>query len=254
MKLSIVTVCVNAESTILEALESVKRQTYSDVEHIVVDGSSRDGTMKVIESNPSRITTMVSEPDNGIYDAMNKGIALAKGDIVGFLNADDFYAVDTVLESVAKCFQDTDIDVVYGDICYVKRNRPTKIVRYWKSSEYRPGQFERGWCPPHPTFFVRREIYEQPGGYYDTGFKLAADFELIVRYLAVNRLRSRYLPEVLVKMRMGGETNRNLSNILSQNREILKALKLNGLKTSVIQFVIGKILSRTRQFLVRPPA
>ncbi len=252
MKLSIITVCYNAESTISDCLQSVIDQNYSDIEHIVIDGGSTDATVKVINEYSTRVTTLISEPDNGIYDAMNKGLRLATGDVVGFLNADDFYATNDVLESVAECFLESRVDVVYGDLCYVKRSKPTEIVRYWRSSEYKPGKFERGWVPPHPTFFVTRNLYEQAGGYYDTDFKLAADFELIVRYLSVNKFHSRYLPKIFVYMRLGGETNQSITNILNQNREILRAFKKNGLKTSIFYFIIGKFVSRTRQFLIRP--
>lgn len=254
MKISIITVCRNAQATIGDALRSVAEQTHADVEHIIIDGASTDNTLDVIRANGGRVSLLLSEPDNGIYDAMNKGIARASGDVVGFLNADDFYADSSVLESIARGFSDETVDVVYGDLCYVRKDQPQEIVRYWRSSDYRPGKFKHGWCPPHPTFFVRRRYYQQAGGGYDTSFTLAADLELIVRCLEVKRLRSVYLPQVLVNMRLGGETNRSVTNIIRQNREILRALENNGVKASALGFALGKLVSRARQFVTRPSA
>ena len=252
MKISIVTVCYNAASTIADAIKSVASQTYSDIEYIVVDGASKDGTQDVIKQHEDGITTFVSEPDKGIYDAYNKGIALATGDVIGFINADDFYANDNVIARVAECFSDPSVEVVYGDLCYVKQDQPDEIVRYWKSSEYKPGKFGRGWVPPHPTFFVRSGIYKCPNGGYDTNYKLAADMEMITRCMVVNQTKNIYLPEVLVKMRLGGATNQSVSNIIDQNREILQAFKKNGVKTTLPRFLIGKFFSRSRQFFIRP--
>ncbi|HSC63278.1 MAG TPA: glycosyltransferase, partial [Caldimonas sp.] len=178
---------------------------------------------------------------------------LAQGDIVGLLNSDDFFASPEVLSIVAAAFADRDVEAVYGDLCYVDPVDTSRVVRYWRSSAFRPGLFARGWAPPHPTLYVRREIYERLGG-FDLAYPLAADLELMARFLEVHRVRARHLPEVLVRMRTGGATNRSLRNIARQNREIWQALHRHGLAGSMGGFLIGKLLSRGRQFIARPSA
>jgi len=222
-----------------------------NVEHIIVDGGSKDGTLAVVATEGTHVTKIVSEKDDGIYDAMNKGIALATGDIVCFINADDYYASGTVLATVAAAFQESKADSVYGDLCYVRQADPTSIVRYWRSRNFVPGSFQAGWCPPHPTFFVRRVVYQQLGG-FDLNFEFAADFELMARYLESAKITSHYIPAVLVLMRLGGTTNRSLNNILKQNGEIWRALKKHGLKFSPIRFLLNKFVSRSMQFVRRP--
>jgi len=197
------------------------------------------------------VAKLVSEKDKGIYDAMNKGIALASGEVVCFINADDFYASTSVLRDVAAAFENAGVDSCYGDLCYVNQTDPTRVVRYWRSKDFVPGSFEAGWCPPHPTFFVRRSVYERLGG-FDLNFKIAADFELMARYLEAARITSYYIPEVLVKMRLGGTTNKSLSNILKQNNEIRQALRKLGLKFSLSKFLLPKLMSRAMQFVRRP--
>lgn len=251
MKISVITVCYNSAETIDHTLRSVQEQTHRDVEHIIIDGGSRDNTLEVVASEGAHVAKLVSEKDNGIYDAMNKGIALASGDIIGFINADDFYASSDVLAKVSAIFADQAVDACYGDLCYVRQDDTSAVVRYWQSSDFRPGAFEVGWCPPHPTFFVRREIYERFGG-FDLSYRIAADVELMMRFLEVQQVRVKYIPEVLVKMRMGGTTNRSLSNIVKQNKEILRALKAHGLRSSVLRLIASKLVSRGRQFFVRP--
>ena len=251
MKISIITVVFNAAPTIADALVSVAAQTYPDIEHIVVDGASKDGTQEVVARHSSHVTKFVSEPDHGIYDAMNKGIGLATGEVVGFINADDFYADDTALTRVAEVFSDPAVDACFADLVYVDKHDPGRIVRYWKSSAYRPGMFEYGWVPPHPTFFVRRSVYERLGG-FNLDFPLAADMELMLRFLAVHKIHSVYVPETLIKMRMGGATNQSLANVIQQNREIMAALKLHGFKTSWLHFLGHKFWSRGRQYFLHP--
>jgi glycosyltransferase involved in cell wall biosynthesis len=251
MKISVITVCFNSAKTIGHTLRSVREQTYKDIEHIIVDGGSSDLTMDVISSDGAHVSILVSERDKGIYDAMNKGIALASGDVIGFINADDFYAAPTVLENVVAAFDKSGADSSYGDLCYVNQTDPTRIVRYWRSKDFVPGSFEAGWCPPHPTFFVRRSVYQRLGG-FDLSFKIAADFELMARYLEAARITSCYIPEVLVKMRLGGTTNKSLGNILKQNEEIRQALKKLGLKFSLSKFLLPKLVSRAMQFVRRP--
>ena len=250
LKISVITVCFNSAATIQDTLRSVAAQTHSDIEHIVIDGSSTDGTMEIVNSNRHRLAQVVSEPDRGIYDAMNKGLALATGDIVGFLNADDFYAVPNALELVAAPFSDPDVDAVYADLVYVDAVDTHRIVRYWKSRDYQPGLFLGGWMPAHPTFFVRRGIYEKLGR-FDLEFRRQADFELTMRFLEVHRIRSLYLPMILVKMRIGGASNNSIVNIIRGNIEAYRACKKNHLPVTWL-FIVKKMLSRIPQFFNKP--
>lgn len=251
MKLSIVTVCFNSAAHIADALRSVDMQTWPDIEHLVVDGASRDATLDVINAHPQPWRRVISESDLGIYDAMNKGIRLATGDVIGFINSDDFYANPTVLQTVAEAFSDPTVQACWGDLCYVGQDDTAQVVRYWRSSLFKPGMFLHGWCPPHPTFFVRRNVYERFGG-FDLQYKIAADVELMARFLEIHRIANRHIPEVLVKMRMGGTTNQSWSNVLKQNREIWQAFKRQGLRPSLPVFLVGKLVSRSKQFLTRP--
>ncbi len=248
---SLITVVFNGRATLENTICSVIEQTYGNVEYIIIDGGSTDGSLDIIRKYEESIDYWISERDAGIYDAMNKGIALSSGEIVGFINADDFYASREVLSKVAEVFADTDIDACYGDLCYVKPADTSAIVRYWKSSAFTPKTFERGWCPPHPTLFVRRGIYER-FGVFDLGYKIAADVELMMRLLEVCQVRTKYVPEVLVNMRVGGTTNKSWANIVKQNREILRALKQHGLRSSVVRLIGAKLISRMLQFIARP--
>lgn len=250
-KFSIITVVFNNESTILDTVNSVSTQTFQELEYLIIDGQSTDGTLNRLRECSKKVSNLISEADNGIYDAMNKGIGVATGDIIGFINADDFYASSDVLTKIAAVFNDSNIDACYGDLCYVKQNDTSTVVRYWKSTSFQPTAFEVGWCPPHPTFFVRREIYERFGG-FDLSYKIAADVELMMRFLEVHQVRVKYIPEVLVMMRMGGTTNRSLTNIIKQNKEILRALKSHNLRSSIARLLCHKLISRGLQFFVRP--
>lgn len=250
---TVVTVVFNGAGTLEHAIKSVISQDYDNIEYIVVDGGSSDGTLEIINRYSDSIDYWVSARDSGIYDAMNKGIGLASGEVIGFINADDFYSSPAVVGHVAEVFKDANVDACYGDLCYVRQDDVSALVRYWRSSDFMPGSFKRGWCPPHPTFFVRRGIYERLGN-FDLGFKLAADVELMMRFLEVHRIRTIRIPEVLVKMRMGGATNRSFANILRQNREILRALRQHGLPSSLVSLLGSKLISRGRQFVVRPPS
>ncbi len=252
LKVSVITVAYNSAGTICDTLRSVAAQTHPSVEHLLVDGASSDATMRVVAMHGSHLVRVVSEPDRGIYDAMNKGIRLATGDVVGFINSDDFYPAPDVIARVAAALSaDPKLEAVYGDLCYVRQDQPSQIVRYWRSSSFVPGLFARGWCPPHPTLFVRREVFERFGT-FDLNYRIAADMELMARLIEVHRIQVRYIPQVLVHMRMGGTTNRSLGNILQQNREIWRALKAHRLNPSLPSFIRGKLVSRGRQFLVRP--
>lgn len=250
MVISIITVVLNAADTIQDTLRSVASQSYPTIEHIVVDGGSTDGTLKIIDRHRDRVSTLISEPDRGIYDAMNKGIAAATGDIVGMLNADDVYTDRNVLEKVAHVFADPTVDACYADLVYVARTDLGKIVRYWKSRPYTDGLFEKGWLPAHPTFFLRRALYGRYGG-FDLRYCYQADFELTMRLLAVHKLSSVYLPKVIVKMRMGGVSNRSVLNVIKGNLEAYRACRQHGFRVSPL-FIVRKVLSRVPQFFRRP--
>jgi glycosyltransferase involved in cell wall biosynthesis len=251
MKISVITVCFNSAATIADTLRSVDAQTWPDIEHWIVDGASSDDTLRIVEAHRQPWTHVVSERDSGIYDAMNKGIKLARGDVIGFINSDDFYASTDALEKVAAAFADPAVDACYGDLCYVKQDRPDAVVRYWRSSPFRPGLFRKGWCPPHPTLYVRRNVFQRFGG-FDLTYPIAADMELMARFIEVHRINARYLPELLVMMRMGGASNEGWSSILRQNQEIWRAMKAHDMRPALFPFVAGKLLARGHQFLSRP--
>ena len=251
MKVSIITVCYNSAATLADTLASVRGQSYPHIEHIVVDGASSDGTLGIIRTEGLRVATFVSEPDRGIYDAMNKGMQLATGDVVGFLNSDDVFAHDGVVSKIAQEMLNPSIDACYGDLVYVAQNDANKVVRYWKSREYQQGLCARGWMPAHPTFYVRRAVYQRHG-YFDLSLKLQADFEMALRLLDIGKIRTAYLPEVLVRMRAGGASNASVRNVIRGNLEAARACRKHGLPGGV-RFIAGKILSRIPQFLRRPP-
>ena len=252
MKITVITVTYNSAATLVDTLQSVAAQTHPDIEHLIIDGGSTDQTLALVQSHGTHVARVVSERDRGIYDAMNKGLHLACGDVIGFINADDFYPTPDTISKVAAAFEaDPTLECVYGDLCYVKQFETDQIVRYWRSSTFKPGMFLRGWCPPHPTLFVKRSVYERFDG-FDVQYKIAADVELMARMIEVKRVKSGYLPHVLVHMRLGGMTNRSWSNVWKQNREIWRAFKVLGLRPSWIAFVVGKALSRSKQFLTRP--
>jgi len=229
MKISIITVVYNNVRTIASAIESVIMQSYGDKEYIIIDGGSTDGTLDIIASYGLNVDKVVSEPDHGIFDAMNKGLALATGEVVAFLNSDDFYADEQVLRRVGSSFENSDTDAVFGDLYYVHSENTDKLFRCWKSGKYKPGRFLYGWMPPHPTFFAKRKVYEQYGN-FNTGFRIAADYELMLRLVHVNNIKLEYIPHVLVKMRLGGVSNAGLKNRLRANREDREAWEVNGLQ------------------------
>ena len=245
MKLSIITVCYNSAATIRDAVDSVLAQEGIGLEYIVIDGGSTDGTLDVLRSYGERIARLVSEPDEGIYDAMNKGVSLATGDVVGILNSDDYYADSEVLSAVAAAFEDSDVDCVFGDLDYVDAEETNRVVRAWRSKPYEPGAFRRGWHPAHPSFFVRHSVYER-FGLFDTNLKIAADYEFMLRVLEREQLSSVYLPEVIVKMRMGGASNASVLNVAKANLQCWKAWRQNGLGWSPLP-VLVKPLSKLEQ-------
>lgn len=248
MKISVVTAVFNRASTIAEAVESVQRQTYPYLEHVIQDGGSSDGTLDQIAKLAAMNTNVTSERDTGIYDAINRGIDRATGEIIGLMHSDDFFADDTVLEKVAAAFASPGVDGVYGDLQYVSADDPTRIVRHWRSGQYHPSLLKHGWMPPHPTLYLRREVYERYG-VYDTSFSIAADYDAMLRYLATGKIKLAYIPEVLVKMRLGGESNRSLERILRKSREDLRAIRKNGV--GGLGTLAAKNLSKLGQFIVK---
>lgn len=219
----------NGADTIREAIESVLAQTHPQLEYIVVDGASTDGTTNIVRSYGNRIHRFVSEPDNGLYDAMNKGLRLATGDVIGILNADDLYRHPDVISRVVDRFRETGADAVYGDLVYARRENLTEITRHWQAGTYRPGAFLWGWMPPHPTVFIRADVYRRYG-YFNLELRSAADYELMLRFIHKHRIKVAYLPEITVTMRTGGVSNRSVQNRLRANREDRQAWQLNDLK------------------------
>lgn len=244
--ISVITVTFNSRETIADTIESVATQTHPHIEHIVVDGASTDGTLEVLQRFRDKLSKVVSEPDAGIYSAMNKGLVLATGDVVGTLNSDDVYVDENVLELVAEVFRDDAVDVCYGDIFYVDKDDLNRIVRHWKSEPYRPGLFEQGWMPPHPAFFIRRRVLGRVGP-FEAGYRFAADFDFMLRALHVQQLRSTYLSRELVKMRVGGETNSSVMNVLKGNIEAYKSCRKYGLGVSPL-FIAKKIFRKLPQY------
>lgn len=231
MKISIITVVWNNERTIKDAMDSVLSQTYKNIEYIIIDGASTDGTVEIIQSYGDKITKFVSEKDNGLYDAMNKGIGLATGDIVGILNSDDFYIDEFVIEKVVKEFKSKNVDSVYADLVFVKPDNLDKVVRYYDSSHFSSEKFAYGWMPAHPTFFVKKEVY-QKYGLFKTDYKIAADYELLTRFLGKNNVSSSYIKEPIVKMRIGGASTSGIKSNYILNKEIIRACSENGIYTN----------------------
>lgn len=246
MRVSIVTVCLNNAKSIEDTVRGVIAQDYGDIEYIVVDGGSSDGTADILREYRSRIATCISEPDGGTYDAMNKGISLATGDVVGFLNAGDFYANESALSRVVAAFRETACQAVYGDLEYVAERDPARVVRRWRSQAYRDGLFEKGWHPPHPTFFARRQVFDQYG-YFDLRYKISADYELMLRLLKKHGISACHVPQVLVKMRTGGKSNKDLWQIFKANVECYRAWRQNGLAISPL-IILRKPASKLIQY------
>lgn len=247
LKVSIITVVYNNATQLGGCLTSVREQDYPDIEHIVVDGASTDGTLDVIRAHESDIAKWVSEPDGGLYSALNKGISMATGDVVGLLHSDDIYFNDRVISDVVRRLSQTGADSLYGDLYYVSREAPDKVIRYWKSSPYRPGKFTMGWMPPHPTFFVRRDVYERHG-VFRTDLRISADYELMLRFIEKQGITTAYLPQVLVRMRLGGQSNRSIPNMIRKTREDYRAWDINGLRRSLWTIPL-KNISKVPQFL-----
>ena len=247
MKVSLITSCFNSEATIRATLDSVRLQEYSPIEYIIVDGGSSDGTLNILEDFKDIIAKQISEPDNGIYDALNKGIGLSSGDVVGFIHSDDMLATSKSLQRIMSIFETKSIDAVYGDLDYVDRERPRKIIRRWRSASFDRRRFFNGWMPAHPTFYLKRVHHEKYGG-YRTDMRISADYELMLRMLLKNNLKAEHIPEVLVNMRVGGASNISLENRIQANKEDRMAWAVNELKPRFYTSLL-KPLSKLRQFV-----
>jgi glycosyltransferase involved in cell wall biosynthesis len=249
MKVSIITVCFNIAETIEDTIKSVLSQDYKDIEYIVVDGGSTDGTLEIISRYKNKIAKVISEPDNGIYDAMNKGLRSSTGDILATLNGDDVYAEKSIVSRMAEFIESRDLDAAYGDLIYVDLYDSSHVKRFWKAGSYKSGAFYHGWVVPHPTFFCRKEIFERFGYFNDT-LQIAADFELMLRLIEKHQIKIGYIEKVVVKMGTGGKAN-VLRGMIQGNKEIIKSFHLNGLRLSP-WFFIRKPITKISQLFSRP--
>ncbi|HIF9198293.1 TPA: glycosyltransferase family 2 protein [Photobacterium damselae] len=248
MKVSIITATYNSEQTILDTLKSLEQQSYHDIEYIIIDGASKDNTLDVIKTNCSRVSKVISEPDKGIYDALNKGINAATGDVIGFLHSDDLFAYSDAVKDIVKTFVDNKCDAIYADLQYVNKNEISSVVRYWKAGDYKLDKINKGWMPPHPTFYMKRSCYHK-FGLFDLSFKISADYDSILRYLYLNKVSMSYLPKVTVKMRVGGASNRDLKNIILKTKEDIRALKNSNVFW--VYALLIKNFSKLPQFIKR---
>lgn len=246
LKVTVITVCYNNAQTIEATIRSVISQDYNNIEYIIVDGSSTDNTLEIVEKYKTQISRIISEKDEGIYFAINKGIAVASGDIIAILHADDLYNTNQVIHKVVKAFDEQQVDTIYGDLQYVDRSDTSKITRHWRSGEYKTDIFLKGWMPPHPAFFVKKKCYDKYG-LYNTVLRSAADYEFMLRLLHKYKCSTAYIPEVLVKMRVGGKSNVTFLNRIKANREDKKAWLMNNLKPGMFTFIL-KPLSKIGQF------
>jgi len=253
MKFSIITSCYNPGNGIRTAIESVLSQDYPDIEYIIIDGASTDGTAELVKSYGGKIGRFISEPDKGFYDALNKGVRLATGDVIGFVNADDLLAGVNIISDIARGFDRTEVDGLYGDLEYVAKDDTARVIRYWRSGDFKYSSLHAGWMPPHPALYLKRRIYQRArlgdGDYFDTSFKIAADYDFMMRILGRLRVDVAYLPRVLVKMRVGGKSNKSISNIIKKSREDLAIMRKNGVGGFVT--LIFKNLRKLPQFIMR---
>lgn len=248
MKISIITATYNSSATVADTLDCIRRQDHPDIEHIIVDGGSKDETLEIVQRFP-HVARMVSGKDKGIYDAMNKGIGLATGEVIGILNSDDIYTDETVLSLVAKAFADELVMTVYADLQYVYPDDLNRIQRTWKTGRFKKRNFYYGWMPPHPTFFVRREVYDR-AGLFNLELRSAADYELMLRILLKLEMTAQYIPKVIVKMRAGGMSNASLLNRLRANKEDRMAWKINGLRPYFFTLYL-KPVRKISQFFIK---
>lgn len=250
MKISIITATYNSSAYISDCVNSVNNQTYSNIEHIIIDGASKDNTLEIINSIPNRVRTIVSEPDKGIYDAMNKGIKAATGDIIGILNSDDFFASNDVIENIVKEFSnDSTLEGIYTNLYYVNQDNPDQIIRHWVSNSFKKRSFFKGWHPPHPTLYLRREVYEKYGN-FNLDFSLSADFELMLRFFEKYNIKTKYLPITTIRMRLGGATSKNWQNVRNQNIQCINAFRTNGFRPPLL-YPVYRLLPKLLQFIKR---
>lgn len=228
LQITVITAVLNRAATIGQALRSVRDQQWPNIEHIVIDGGSTDGTLAILDQHRAGLSKVVCEPDSGLYDALNKGIRQATGDVIGFMHADDEFASPFALTRIAAAFEDPSVGAAYGDLVYVSKNNTSKVARYWRAGKYRRAQLSQGWMPPHPTFYVRRDVYARLG-VFDTRFRIAADYENMLRILWRGRVQPAYIPEILVRMRTGGISNLSICNMLRKSVEDYEAMRQNGI-------------------------
>ena len=245
MKISIITATFNSAGTIKDALDSVAKQSHSDIEHLIIDGQSKDETLDIVKGYSNSKIHLRSEPDSGIYDALNKGIQYSSGEVVGFLHADDLFETNKILSKIAEVFSDPNIDAIYGDLIYVRKENIHQVVRYWRAGNYKKNSFNRGWMLPHPTFYVRRTVYEKFGG-FNTSYRISADYDSIVRLLGEGGVNVVYLPTVLVRMRLGGISNNSIFNVLRKSLEDLRIARAN--RVGGVYTILLKNLSKLSQF------
>ena len=247
MKISIITATYNSEASIASALRSIEEQDYKNIEVLLIDGKSKDNTIEVAKKAFSGDLKIISEKDRGIYDALNKGVFHATGDIVGFVHSDDLLASETTVSDIVKAFEEKKVDGVYGDLQYVKKEDPSKVVRYWKSQPFRSQLLSNGWMPAHPSLFLKKEVYKKHG-FFDLDYNIAADYDFMLRILQDDSLNFHYLPQVITKMRVGGASNRSLKNIVQKSSEDLRALRANKIKNPA-KVLAYKNLSKLSQFV-----
>ncbi|KKY69289.1 family 2 glycosyl transferase [Morganella morganii] len=246
MKISIITATYNSEKTIIDTIKSLESQTYDNIEYIIIDGKSKDNTLDLIRNNSKRVSKIISEPDSGIYDALNKGIMHSTGDIVGFLHSDDIFSYPDAISDLVNKLSSDNSDAIYADLDYISKEDDDKIIRHWRSGAYKKENIMRGWMPPHPTFFMKRNLYIEYG-LFDLQFKISADYDSLLRYIWKNNISLSYLSKVTTKMRVGGESNRSIKNIIKKTKEDIMALKKNDLPW--MKAIILKNLSKIPQFI-----
>lgn len=246
MKVSIITATYNSSNTIIDTLKSLENQSYPNIEYIIVDGESKDNTLEIVKKYSTKISKIISEPDKGIYDALNKGIDASTGDIIGFLHSDDIFAYSNAIEDLVNTLINEQSHAIYADLEYVSKENTSNVVRRWVSGNYKHSNLKKGWMPPHPTFFMKRNLYKQYGS-FDLNFKISADYDSLLRYLWLNNISVSYLPKVVTKMRVGGESNRSFLNILKKTKEDILVLKKNNIFW--IYPLLMKNLSKLPQFI-----